>query len=316
MLRAPFPYFGYKGQISASIWERLGDVPNYVEPFAGSLAVLLQRPQPGKREVVNDVYGLLANFWRSVKADPEQVADHAVHVASESDVHARNAFCRESIDTITPRLEGDPEWYDAKIAGWWCYVQCLAIGEVAYARGPWVRQGGLLVNGGSSADGVRRAIPFHGEQGLLARRASALAWLTDLSERLTSVRILCGDWSRACKPTYTVQHGLTGVYLDPPYGDGYKTYANHDPLLEKLCAWCLDAGPNPLYRVALSGYEGTLPVDLVSLGWTELAWTAKGGYVTTGGQSDANRRRERVWLSPHCLGAASEGQLDLLGGVG
>src|SRR5690606_14788585 len=35
-LRAPFPWFGGKGPIAAAVWRRFGDVPNYVEPFAGS----------------------------------------------------------------------------------------------------------------------------------------------------------------------------------------------------------------------------------------------------------------------------------------
>ncbi len=40
MLRAQFPYFGGKRRIAALAWERFGDVPNYVEPFGGSLASL------------------------------------------------------------------------------------------------------------------------------------------------------------------------------------------------------------------------------------------------------------------------------------
>ena len=38
-LIAPFPYFGAKSQIASTVWNALGDVPNLVEPFAGSLAV-------------------------------------------------------------------------------------------------------------------------------------------------------------------------------------------------------------------------------------------------------------------------------------
>lgn len=43
-LKAPFPWFGGKSRVAHIVWERFGDVPNYVEPFAGSLAVLLRRP--------------------------------------------------------------------------------------------------------------------------------------------------------------------------------------------------------------------------------------------------------------------------------
>ena len=43
-MKAPFPYFGGKSKVAGEVWRRFGDVPNYVEPFAGSTAVLLKRP--------------------------------------------------------------------------------------------------------------------------------------------------------------------------------------------------------------------------------------------------------------------------------
>lgn len=55
-VRAPFPWFGGKRRVADVVWRAFGpDVPNYIEPFAGSLAVLLARPGgPGKIETVND----------------------------------------------------------------------------------------------------------------------------------------------------------------------------------------------------------------------------------------------------------------------
>lgn len=38
-LKAPFPWFGGKSRVAPLIWARFGEVRNYVEPFAGSLAV-------------------------------------------------------------------------------------------------------------------------------------------------------------------------------------------------------------------------------------------------------------------------------------
>ena len=76
-LKAPFPYFGGKSRIAAAVWERFGTVQNYVEPFFGSGAVLLGCPWPGHTETVNDADGLLANFWRALRADPDAVAEHA-----------------------------------------------------------------------------------------------------------------------------------------------------------------------------------------------------------------------------------------------
>ena len=51
------PYFGGKHAVAVAVWARLGaDVPIYAEPFAGSLAVLLARPEvpPGAMETLND----------------------------------------------------------------------------------------------------------------------------------------------------------------------------------------------------------------------------------------------------------------------
>ena len=64
-LRAPMPYFGGKSRIADLVWQRFGRVSNYVEPFAGSLAILLGCPHPGHTETVNDIDALLANFWRA-----------------------------------------------------------------------------------------------------------------------------------------------------------------------------------------------------------------------------------------------------------
>ena len=43
-LAAPFPYFGGKSGASETVWAAFGDVANYVEPFAGSAAMLLNAP--------------------------------------------------------------------------------------------------------------------------------------------------------------------------------------------------------------------------------------------------------------------------------
>jgi hypothetical protein len=53
-LRAPFPWFGGKARVAGLVWERFGDVRNYVEPFFGGGAVLLGRPSAPRIETVND----------------------------------------------------------------------------------------------------------------------------------------------------------------------------------------------------------------------------------------------------------------------
>ena len=67
-LAAPFPYFGGKSLACETVWAALGDPENYVEPFFGSGAMLLSRPNVAGIETVNDLNGFVANFWRAVAA--------------------------------------------------------------------------------------------------------------------------------------------------------------------------------------------------------------------------------------------------------
>src|ERR1019366_3612543 len=87
-LKAPMPYFGGKLRVAAEVWRRFGDVMNYIEPFCGSLAVMLARPDEPGIETANDADHFLVNFWRAVKADPDAVAYHADHIVSEADLES------------------------------------------------------------------------------------------------------------------------------------------------------------------------------------------------------------------------------------
>ena len=135
--------------------------------------------------------------------------------------------------------------------------------------------------------------------------AGIIAWFYALAERLRRVRVCCGDWSRVLKPSVTVSHGITGVFLDPPYGveDRDKVY-NHDStgLAAQVLAWCVDAGADPKLRIALCGYDGEHNI-LEERGWTKIAWKAPGGYGNQKDGENKNRGRERIWFSPHCLKA-------------
>jgi len=110
------------------VWDRFGCVPNYVEPFAGSLAVLLKRPHEAKTETVNDRDCYLANFWRALKADPAGVAEHADWPVNEADLHARHRWLHAQSE-FRKRMETDPEFFDVKIAGYWVWGLSAWIGD-------------------------------------------------------------------------------------------------------------------------------------------------------------------------------------------
>jgi hypothetical protein len=111
-------------------------VRNYVEPFAGSLAVLLGRPSTPKIETVNDLDCWIANFWRALQADPEALAHHADWPVNEADLHARHLWLVKQTD-FRERMKTDPEYFDAKIAGWWVWGISQWIGSGWCSRPDW-----------------------------------------------------------------------------------------------------------------------------------------------------------------------------------
>jgi DNA adenine methylase len=317
-LQAPFPWFGGKSRVAHLVWERFGNVRNYVEPFFGSGAVLLGRPQPFDGvETVNDIDGFVANFWRAVKSDPDGVADAANWPANENDLHARHAWLVGVRDELRSRIEGNPDYFDVKIAGWWVWgISCWIGGGFCSGNGPWnVVDGRLVRDAGDAGMGVQRRLIHLGNAGMgVQRKAVALqGWMRDLSQRLSRVRVASGDWLRVCGQSVTHRHGLTAVFLDPPY-----SHAERDPRIYRMesgsvasdvRAWAIQNGDNPKMRIAMCGYdtEHSMPESWVSVGWK-----AHGGYAHLGlGRGKDNASRECFWFSPHCLqpGAAQGARL-------
>ena len=130
-MKAPFPWFGGKRRVAPLIWSAFGDVDNYTEPFAGSLAVLLERPawHKARAETVNDADQFLANFWRAVAADPDAVAAWCDWPVNEADLFARHLWLVNTGRERLAAMDTDPEWFDAKVAGWWVWGICAWIGS-------------------------------------------------------------------------------------------------------------------------------------------------------------------------------------------
>jgi len=69
-LTQPLKWHGGKHYLAQRIIGLMPEHTHYAEPFAGGLAVLLQKDPYGISEAVNDLHGELTNFWQ-VLADPE-----------------------------------------------------------------------------------------------------------------------------------------------------------------------------------------------------------------------------------------------------
>ena len=319
--KAPFPYMGGKTGAAETIWAALGDVEHYVEPFCGSLAVLLNRPHTPNRtyysETVNDADGLLVNAWRSIQLHPEETAAAASNLTAEADLHARHiALVRWRAETQLERLMCDPKWCDPEMGGWWLWgISSWIGGGWGAGTGPWTndpttgritkqpdkqREPGVRRQRPHiSSDGQGVTHPVLREPGVVDATAEPrpvtmpklITWFRLLAARLRHVRVLNGDWARTCttgalQTLHVRNGGTTGIFLDPPYADTADRSAGlyaHDSgtIAHDVAEWCLSSGTNPKYRIVLAGFDREHGTNLLDAGWTEFEWF-KSGFLTGG----------------------------------
>ena len=316
--------------MASLIWDRLGwDIGTYVEPFAGSCAVALNRPDKFKGWItLNDIDGNISNFWRAMKQAPEEVAMHASSPVNECDLHARHLSLVNNAQKLTSRLMADPDYFEPKTAGWWAWGLCLWIGGGwCSGQGGWMAQedeegipalvalgnGGQKINRqlphlgngkgvnrqlphlGDGGQGVARQLPHLGDGGQEAQRLEFLnTWFAKLSDLLHDSRTCCGSWERVLSVGTMTRNGIAGVLLDPPYSLTDAVYTHDSKSISgEVREWALANGENPLLRIALCGHTAEGHEILESHGWKVAKWNSSG---YQGGDD-----RERIWFSPHCI---------------
>lgn len=179
--KAPFPWFGGKSQAASAVWAALGDVGHYVEPFCGSMAVLLNRPHEPNRpyysETVCDRDGLLINAWRGIQLQPDATADAASNPVAEADLHARHlALVRWRQERQLEHLMGAPLWCDPVMAGWWLWgCSCWIGGGWCAGAQAWVLgdDDRICKRADKAAPGVGRQLPHLSDNGKGVNHASA-----------------------------------------------------------------------------------------------------------------------------------------------
>jgi DNA adenine methylase len=290
-LKSPFPYFGGKSKVADEVWRRFGDVQNYIEPFCGSCAVLLARPNVKGSEIVNDLNGLLVNFWRAVKHEPDRVAEYAESPPSTIDLRAKHNYVYQKRSELAEKMADDPEYYNAKIAGYWVYAQSVMVGgrgifqENIDYRKPYCGSGG-------------RGIQSHSI-------GSFRDYARMLADRLENVSILCGEWGKCLSKSCTIQDAsnprTSAIFLDPPYQieDYYsENYEHSNDVFWDVLKWCRDNQKNEHFRIALCGYTNSGVSSLIP-DWTKWVWSRHGGYANRGDKKE-NKHRECIWFSPSC----------------
>ncbi len=293
-LTAPFSYFGGKQRIASEVWKRFGKVDIYIEPFFGSGAVMLANPAPADLEIVNDLNGYVANFWRAAKYAPDELAGYADWPINETDLHARHAWLRQQSESLASKLEADPDYYDSKIAGYWVWGASQWLGAGWCDDNPQWRTMPKV----SGSGGIHK----------LRNKDQLYSYMTRLSARFKNTRVLCGDWTR-CFPDHILKSGKSiAVFLDPPYDTGVRDdrlYINDkqagSSLSSQVREWCIEQGKNKNIKIALAGYDNE---HILPASWEVLSWKASGGYANiheNAGRGKENAARERIWFSEYCI---------------
>jgi len=345
-LKAPFPYFGGKRAIADVAWAAFGDVSNYVEPFAGSAAVLLNRPTPFKgSETLNDFSCSLVNAWRAIAQRPDELTELLVGPVCEVNTEAQHWTIIQNEPRIRDCL-GDPDFCDVKFAAYWIRGANEWIGSGwSCADGPWswsrdggwvkrsrrqlphIGNAGMGINRklphlGDAGTGINRQLPHLGDAGTgINRQLPHLGdagkgeyeqrcefvngWLASLRDRLVGVRIACGSWERVLTPSVCQKHGLTAVFLDPPYDTTEYVYGDATGnISSSVREWCVKSGGMGDFKIVLAG-RGIEHDALLGYGWAKHTWTANRGYSSNG---NTGRAEETLWFSPQCATGQNTGK--------
>jgi DNA adenine methylase len=233
-LKPPFAYYGGKTTLAPKIAELLPKHDHYVEPFAGSLAVLLAKDPTGW-ETVNDLDGDLVNFWKVLRDQPEDL---------------------ERVAMLTPHSRDE---YEAS-------KSLEGVNDLERARRVWVR----LTQGRSNSmkpTGWRFRSNYEGRKA--PSQVSALNTFAErmeaAAERMRRVTIENRDAIELIRDYGT--EPTVCIYADPPYlgstrAANYRVEMLEDDLHVQLAATLTSCKAS----VVLSGYASPLYEELYP-GW-------------------------------------------------
>lgn len=263
-LAAPFAYYGSKSALAPWIVENLPDHTAYVEPFAGSAAVLLAKV-PSRYEVLNDLDGEVTNFWRVLRDRHDDLVGALQLTPYGRDEYL---FCRDHRDVPDP---------------------------VERARRFFVRANGAFNGSTSTRVGFSASSPRKNgsKSGTFARRIDER--LAPVAARLRAVEVENVD---ALALMQRWNDPRVVLYLDPPYLDStrvsrgdYETDNGSANFHFRL----LEAITETRSRVVLSGYAS----DMYAEHLTAPAWTRidRQVFAPTSSAGSASRRIESLWIN-------------------
>lgn len=259
-VKPPFTYYGGKTRLAGAIAGLLPDHEHYVEPFAGSLAVLLAKPR-SRMETVNDLDGDIMTFWRVLRDRPDDLA---------------------RVCALTPHSRAETaEAHDLDLA---------TLDDLERARIVWVmltqtRTSTLRKSGWrhfQDPAGTSFGMPRYLES-YVGRMAPCSGRLIDVTLEARPALELIHDYGR---------HKSVLLYCDPPYLASTRSSSNYRHEMEgetehRDLAEALNA---TTATVVLSGYHSPL-YDTLYDGWHRVEIDAWSGNARKGNGA----RTEVLW---------------------
>lgn len=266
----PVPYFGGKITAAPRIVALLPPHRHYVEPYAGSLAVLLAKPR-SRMETVNDLDSALVTFWRVLRERPADLA---------------------RVCALTPHARVEQE----------AAYELTGLSELETARRIFVQ----LAQGRAATRhraGWRHYVdPAGSYQGMPDYLDAYVRRITAAAERLAGVTL-------ECRPALELieRYGRAGevlLYVDPPYlgstrnargrrrGEHWGRYLHDMPGDDEHRALA-EVLTGAASAVVLSGYPSSLYDELYD-GWYRAEFGSFTGHCAGPGGKQENRT-EVLW---------------------
>ena len=205
------PWFGAKAKMASKyIVPELGRHRNYIEPFCGSCAVLLSKPQVAY-ETVNDLHGDLTHLLRCLQ--DEGIAMWLYGAA------ARTCFAEGILYDARRLIDSSPPPRDAE--------PCDRHRALAYLVQSWMMRNGLAgtdrrLSALSESPNLEIALRFNTSGGSpTVRWASMVESIPAWHIRLRSAMVLQRDAFRVLEEVD--DHDGLAIYVDPPYLPGSRT---------------------------------------------------------------------------------------------
>lgn len=267
-LRPPFPYYGGKAHLAATIVDLLGPHRVYAEPYAGSAAVLLAKP-PARHETINDLDGTIATFYRVLRDQPD-----ALIRSLELTPYSRDEFLA---------ARDDAEDLD----------------DLERARRFYVRTAQSHNGAGNGGAGWSAPSPSRSQSRVGTWVSLIDNRLARIADRLRAVAI---DNTDALTIIDRVDAPDAAIYLDPPYLDrtrvtvGSGAYRHDEAALADHHSALLARAATFAGTVVLSGYPDPLYDDLLP-GWQRIEFTRH--KPTANGRLAADRvtATEVLWVN-------------------